>query len=151
MVGLVREYCTHMIMEEVPEKRWLEIQQTLEKVRQEIARVIVGQEKVVEQMLAALLCGGHCLLVGVPGVAKTLLVSTLGRVLGLDFRRIQFTPDLMPLDIVGSEILQRSTEGNRYFEFTRGPVFTHLLLADEINRTPLRPRLLCLRLCRKSR
>jgi len=123
-------------MEQIPEKSWKELQKTIEEVRRETARVIVGQESVVEQMLAALLCKGHCLMVGVPGLAKTLLVSTLGRVLGLDFRRIQFTPDLMPTDIVGSEILQGAAEGSRHFEFMPGPVFTHLLLADEINRTP---------------
>lgn len=119
-----------------PEETWQELQSTIREIRTETARVIVGQEDVVEQMLAALLCRGHCLLVGVPGLAKTLLVSTLGRVLGLNFRRIQFTPDLMPTDIVGSEILQGSAEGTRRFEFVPGPVFTNLLLADEINRTP---------------
>lgn len=119
-----------------PEETWNELQSTIREIRTETARVIVGQETVVEQMLAALLCRGHCLLVGVPGLAKTLLVSTLGQVLGLNFRRIQFTPDLMPTDIVGSEILQGSAEGTRRFEFVPGPVFTNLLLADEINRTP---------------
>ena len=119
-----------------PEETWQELQSTIREIRTETARVIVGQEDVVEQMLTALLCRGHCLLVGVPGLAKTLLVSTLGRVLGLNFRRIQFTPDLMPTDIVGSEILQGSAEGTRRFEFVPGPVFTNLLLADEINRTP---------------
>ncbi|MBQ7022550.1 MAG: MoxR family ATPase [Akkermansia sp.] len=119
-----------------PEETWQELQSSIREIRTETARVIVGQEDVVEQMLAALLCRGHCLLVGVPGLAKTLLVSTLGRVLGLNFRRIQFTPDLMPTDIVGSEILQGSAEGTRRFEFVPGPVFTNLLLADEINRTP---------------
>lgn len=123
-------------MEQTPEEAWKGLQNTVAEVRQETARVIVGQESVVEQMLAALLCKGHCLLVGVPGLAKTLLVSTLGKVLGLNFRRIQFTPDLMPTDIVGSEILQGNAEGSRHFEFVPGPVFTNLLLADEINRTP---------------
>ena len=123
-------------MKPTPEETWQQLQQTVKEIRSEIARVIVGQEQVVEQMMAALLCRGHCLLVGVPGLAKTLLVSTLGQVLGLNFRRIQFTPDLMPADIVGSEILQGSAEGKRSFEFVPGPVFTNLLLADEINRTP---------------
>lgn len=123
-------------MKESPEETWGLLQQTAKDVRSELARVIVGQESVVEQMLCALLCRGHCLMVGVPGLAKTLLVSTLGKVLGLDFRRIQFTPDLMPTDIVGSEILQGNAEGSRHFEFVPGPVFTNLLLADEINRTP---------------
>lgn len=123
-------------MEQTPEEIWKSLQATISDIRRETARVIVGQQTVVEQMLAALLCRGHCLLVGVPGLAKTLLVSTLGQVLGLNFRRIQFTPDLMPSDIVGSEILQGSAEGARRFEFVPGPVFTNLLLADEINRTP---------------
>lgn len=123
-------------MKQAPEETWKTLQETVQTVRRETARVIVGQESVVEQMLAALICRGHCLLVGVPGLAKTLLVSTLGKVLGLNFRRIQFTPDLMPTDIVGSEILQGSAEGARHFEFVPGPVFTNLLLADEINRTP---------------
>ncbi len=123
-------------MKPSPEEAWKSLQGAVQDIRTEIARVIVGQEAVVEQMLAALLCRGHCLLVGVPGLAKTLLVSTLGQVLGLNFRRIQFTPDLMPTDIVGSEILQGSAEGARHFEFVPGPVFTNLLLADEINRTP---------------
>lgn len=123
-------------MKPSPEEAWKELQGTIRDIRTEAARVVVGQENVVEQMLAALLCRGHCLLVGVPGLAKTLLVSTLGQVLGLNFRRIQFTPDLMPTDIVGSEILQGSTDGSRHFEFVPGPVFTNLLLADEINRTP---------------
>jgi MoxR-like ATPase len=105
------------------------------RIRGEIGRVIVGQDKIVEEMLVALLCQGHCLIVGVPGLAKTLLVSTLGRILGLTFHRIQFTPDLMPMDIIGSEILQER-EGQRGFEFHKGPVFANLILADEINRTP---------------
>ncbi len=117
-------------------EEWKKLQETVADMRREAARVIVGQDAVIEQMLAALLCKGHCLLVGVPGLAKTLLVSTLGRILGLGFRRIQFTPDLMPTDIVGSEILQGSAEGTRRFEFVQGPIFTNLLLADEINRTP---------------
>ncbi len=123
-------------MSAAPNETWNKLQQTLADMRREAARVIVGQEAVIEQMLTALLCKGHCLLVGVPGLAKTLLVSTLGRILGLGFRRIQFTPDLMPTDIVGSEILQGSAEGTRRFEFVPGPIFTNLLLADEINRTP---------------
>jgi MoxR-like ATPase len=116
--------------------QWDKLQETVAAVRQETARVIVGQDEIVEQLLTSLLCKGHCLLVGVPGLAKTLLVSTLGRILGLKFQRIQFTPDLMPTDIVGSEILQNSADGNREFQFVPGPVFTNLLLADEINRTP---------------
>jgi len=138
MLFLVQPYVPgpNFIMEQTPEELWKHLQQKIEEIRREIARVIVGQDAVVEQMLASLLCRGHCLLVGVPGLAKTLLVSTLGKVLGLKFGRIQFTPDLMPTDIVGSEILQGSAEGLRRFEFVPGPVFTNLLLADEINRTP---------------
>lgn len=119
-----------------PAARWEEVQATTAAIRRETARVIVGQDEIVELLLTSLLCKGHCLLVGVPGLAKTLLVSTLGRILGLDFRRIQFTPDLMPSDIVGTEILQTRDDGSREFQFAPGPIFTNLLLADEINRTP---------------
>ena len=115
---------------------WERIRAVVASVREEAAKVIVGQEDVVDQMLVSLLCRGHCLIVGVPGLAKTLLVGTLGRILGLDFKRIQFTPDLMPPDILGSEILQTAANGSRAFEYVPGPVFTNLLLADEINRTP---------------
>lgn len=111
----------------------------IDSVKNEIGKIIIGQEKIIEQMLIALLCRGHCLIVGVPGLAKTLLVSTLGDILGLSFRRIQFTPDLMPSDIIGSEILQegdRDRPGSRKFEFMHGPIFANLILADEINRTP---------------
>jgi MoxR-like ATPase len=119
-----------------PAARWEEVQERAAAIRRETARVIVGQDEIVEQLLTSLLCKGHCLLVGVPGLAKTLLVSTLGKILGLDFRRIQFTPDLMPSDIVGTEILQTADDGSREFKFAPGPIFTNLLLADEINRTP---------------
>ena len=106
-------------------------------LRDAIARVIVGQRDVVEQMLIGLIAGGHCLLEGVPGLGKTLLVRSLGQALALDFNRIQFTPDLMPSDIIGTEILEEDHgTGKRYFKFQRGPVFTNLLLADELNRTP---------------
>jgi MoxR-like ATPase len=107
------------------------------RLKAELAKVIVGQERVIELLLIALFSGGHCLLVGVPGLAKTLLVSTLGRLLSLSFKRIQFTPDLMPSDIVGTEIIQEDPgTGHRAFRFIKGPIFTHILLADEINRTP---------------
>jgi MoxR-like ATPase len=106
-------------------------------LKQAIAQAIVGQDEVVEQLLVGLLAGGHCLLEGVPGLGKTLLVRTLGRALALEFRRIQFTPDLMPSDIIGTEILEEDHgTGRRVFKFQKGPVFTHLLLADELNRTP---------------
>ncbi len=106
-------------------------------VKTEIAKVIVGQDEVVAKVLIAILSGGHCLLLGVPGLAKTLLVSSLGQVLELNFKRVQFTPDLMPSDITGTEILDEEPgSGRRQLRFVKGPVFTNLLLADEINRTP---------------
>ncbi len=119
-----------------PAEQWQKVQDQVANIKKETARVIVGQDEVVEQMLVSLLCKGHCLLEGVPGLAKTLLASTLGHILGLKFQRIQFTPDLMPTDIVGSEILQTGDSGSRGFEFTPGPIFSNLILADEINRTP---------------
>lgn len=103
-------------------------------IRQEVAKVIFGQEKVVENTLLAILSGGHALLVGVPGLAKTKLVTTLGTVLGLDANRIQFTPDLMPSDILGTEVMDQDDTGRRSFRFVKGPVFAQLLMADEINR-----------------
>lgn len=109
----------------------------LQALRETIARAVVGQCEVVEQLLIALLAGGHCLLEGAPGLGKTLLIRTLGQALALDFRRVQFTPDLMPSDIIGTEILEEDHgTGRRHFKFQPGPVFTHLLLADELNRTP---------------
>ena len=103
----------------------------------EIRKVIVGQDRVVEEVLTALFARGHCLLVGVPGLAKTLLISTLADILDLNFNRIQFTPDLMPSDITGTDILQEdATTGRRQLQFLKGPIFTNILLADEINRTP---------------
>src|SRR2546426_5113503 len=107
------------------------------KMTEQIGKVIVGQKQVVEQLLMAMFSRGHCLLVGVPGLAKTLLVSTVSRVLHLSFKRIQFTPDLMPADITGTDILQDDPEtGRRRFVFLPGPVFANMILADEINRTP---------------
>ncbi len=106
----------------------------IQKARQETAKVIFGQEDVVERSIVTILSGGHALLVGLPGLAKTKLVDTLGTVLGLDRGRIQFTPDLMPSDILGSEVLQQDEEGKRSFHFVKGPIFTQLLMADEINR-----------------
>lgn len=107
------------------------------RLKEEIGQVIVGQQEVVEQVLMAVFCRGHALLVGVPGLAKTMLVSTLAKALDLSFRRIQFTPDLMPADITGTDVLEIDPEtGRRGFRFVEGPIFTHMLLADEINRTP---------------
>ena len=100
--------------------------------KKEISKVIVGQDHVIDQVLISIFCDGHCLLIGVPGLAKTLLIKTISDCLGLKFNRIQFTPDLMPSDIVGSEILDK----NREFKFLKGPVFSNIILADEINRTP---------------
>ena len=106
----------------------------LSAARENIGSVVYGQDKVVELALSAILSGGHALLVGVPGLAKTLLVETLGTVMGLDDKRVQFTPDLMPGDILGSEVLEETAKGKREFRFIPGPVFTQLLMADEINR-----------------
>ncbi len=107
------------------------------KIRSEIGKVIIGQDKVIEQLLIALLSSGHCLLVGVPGLAKTLLISTLANILDLKFNRIQFTPDLMPSDITGTEIIEEDrATGSRSFKYVKGPVFANVILADEINRTP---------------
>ena len=117
-----------------------EITATLSKLSQvidEVGKVIVGQQNVMEELLISILAGGHCLLEGVPGLAKTLMVSSLAQTLELDFNRVQFTPDLMPSDIIGTEILETDhSSGDRFFKFQKGPVFTNILLADEINRTP---------------
>jgi MoxR-like ATPase len=104
----------------------------IELLRKEIAKVIIGQDEVVKDVLISIFSKGHVLLVGVPGLAKTLLVNTISKVLGLSYSRIQFTPDLMPSDIIGTEILDQS----RNFKFIKGPVFANIILADEINRTP---------------
>ena len=101
-------------------------------LKKEISKVIIGQEAVIDQLLLAIFSGGHALLIGVPGLAKTLMVNTISKALGLNFKRIQFTPDLMPSDILGSEILNE----NRQFQFIKGPIFSNIVLADEINRTP---------------
>jgi len=123
-------------MTQSAEEQWAQVRGRMEALRKAIGAVIVGQDAVVELLLTSLLCKGHCLIVGVPGLAKTLLVTTLGRTLGLVSRRIQFTPDLMPMDIIGGEILQEEGGGRRRFEFAPGPIFANLILADEINRTP---------------
>lgn len=107
------------------------------KIRAEVGKVIIGQQDVVEQLLITLLVGGHCLITGMPGTAKTLLVRTLANTLGLTFKRIQFTPDLMPTDVTGTDIIEEDTAtGHRTWTFVPGPIFTNVLLADEINRTP---------------
>ncbi len=105
-------------------------------MQDELQKVIVGQDEVIEQLFAAIFTRGHCLLEGVPGLAKTLMVSTLARILDIGFKRIQFTPDLMPSDITGTNVLEEDDAGRRNFRFVEGPIFTNILLADEINRTP---------------
>lgn len=107
-----------------------------ERIVQELSKVIIGQEEVIEQLLICLFAGGHCLITGAPGLAKTLLVSSVAKIFHLNFQRIQFTPDLMPADITGTEILEQSAEGHRQLQFVKGPIFANVILADEINRTP---------------
>ena len=107
------------------------------RLLEEIHKVIIGQDEVIEQLMIALFCQGHCLIVGVPGLAKTLLIRTVSQVLRLSFNRIQFTPDLMPSDVTGTQIIEEDlTTGRRAFRFVKGPVFANIILADEINRTP---------------
>jgi MoxR-like ATPase len=113
-----------------------EFSQHRQIMQQELHKVIVGQTEVIEQLFAAIFTRGHCLLEGVPGLAKTLMVSTLARILDVSFNRIQFTPDLMPSDIVGTNVLEEDESGRRVFRFVKGPIFTNIVLADEINRTP---------------
>lgn len=107
-----------------------------ERIVQELSKVIIGQEEVIEQLLICLFAGGHCLITGAPGLAKTLLVSSVAKIFHLNFQRIQFTPDLMPADITGTEILEQSADGHRNLQFVKGPIFANVILADEINRTP---------------
>ena len=124
----------------------------VETIKSQIGRRIVGQEQVIEQILIALLSGGHVLLIGVPGLAKTLIISTLAEALDLKFSRIQFTPDLMPSDITGTEVLEQDrTTGDRYFKFIKGPIFGNIILADEINRTPPKTQAALLNRCRNTR
>jgi MoxR-like ATPase len=108
------------------------------KILNKVHETIIGQDEIIELLLLAVLSEGHCLIIGVPGLAKTLLASTLSRALGLAFSRIQFTPDLMPTDITGTEIIQEDKKGGRFFNFIKGPIFANFVLADEINRTPPR-------------
>ena len=110
--------------------------QTRAQMLEQLRRVIVGQADVIEQILAAVFTRGHCLLVGVPGLAKTLMVSSISQILDVSFKRIQFTPDLMPSDITGTTVLDESEAGRREFRFVKGPIFANIILADEINRTP---------------
>jgi MoxR-like ATPase len=123
-------------MEEVPEikQRMERARRSFDELKAEMARMIVGHEELIEQVFIALICGGHCLLEGVPGLGKTLMVRSLGEILSLSFSRVQFTPDLMPADITGTNVLTDDPSGRKVFEFQRGPVFAHIVLADEINR-----------------
>ncbi len=114
----------------------VEFSQHRKLMQEELQKVIVGQNDVIEQLFAAIFTRGHCLLEGVPGLAKTLMVSTLARILDVGFKRVQFTPDLMPSDITGTNVLEEDESGRRHFRFVEGPIFTNILLADEINRTP---------------
>jgi MoxR-like ATPase len=116
------------------ERRMQSARSSFDEVKAEMARMIVGHEDLIEDIFVALVCGGHCLLEGVPGLGKTLLVRSLGEILSLSFSRIQFTPDLMPADITGTNMLTDDSSGRKVFEFQRGPVFAHIVLADEINR-----------------
>ena len=122
------------------ETELIKYQQLVDKIpllKKEIAKVIVGQEEVLDEVIITLLAGGHCLLEGVPGLAKTLMVKTISKVMELSFKRIQFTPDLMPGDIIGTEILEEDhSTGKKFFQFNQGPIFANMVLADEINRTP---------------
>src|SRR6266851_526174 len=129
---------THVLAGKMDDLESLErLREAYESMRAEIAKVVIGQDLVIEELLTAMFARGHCVLVGVPGLAKTLLVSTLARTLSLTFKRIQFTPDLMPADITGTEIIQEDrVTREREFRFLRGPIFANIILADEINRTP---------------
>src|SRR3954466_14744635 len=134
-IGLVQPETTNLGAEELGAVE--KLQQSYHNMKSELGKVIVGQEAVIEELLISLFCKGHALLVGVPGLAKTLLISTLAKTLGLSFNRIQFTPDLMPSDITGTEVIEEDkTTGGRVLRFVRGPVFANVILADEINRTP---------------
>ena len=134
-IGLVQPQATDLATEELAAVE--KLQKGYHDMRAELGKVIVGQEAVIEELLIALFCRGHALLVGVPGLAKTLLISTLSKTLGLSFNRIQFTPDLMPSDITGTEVIEEDkTTGGRQMRFVRGPIFANVILADEINRTP---------------
>lgn len=121
---------------QVDQQQFAALIEKVGRIRQEISKVIVGQQEVVDQLLMAVFARGHCLMQGVPGLAKTLMVSTLSRVLHLSFKRIQFTPDLMPGDITGTDIIEERPDGSRQFAFVEGPIFANMILADEINRTP---------------
>ncbi len=121
---------------EVLEKEVTELVQKLGLMKKEIHKVVVGQEEVMDQLIIGMLAGGHILIEGLPGLAKTLMIKSLAKAVNLDFNRIQFTPDLMPTDILGTEVIEQDSSGHKTFKYNKGPVFTNILLADEINRTP---------------
>jgi MoxR-like ATPase len=121
---------------EIERKVVEQLREARERIGKELSKVMVGQHEVVEQLLFALFSGGHCLITGAPGLAKTLLVRSIAQIFHLKFQRIQFTPDLMPADITGTEILEEGADGHRRMQFVKGPIFANVLLADEINRTP---------------
>jgi MoxR-like ATPase len=122
---------------EISQSDIFRLQERLSGLKKEIQKIIVGQDEVLEEVIVALLAGGHCLLEGVPGLAKTLMIRTMSQAMDLSFKRIQFTPDLMPTDIIGTEILEEDhATGKRFFKFNQGPLFANMILADEINRTP---------------
>jgi MoxR-like ATPase len=134
-IGIVAPQATDLGQDELAAVE--KLQRSYHSLRSELGKVIVGQEQVIEELLIALFCRGHALLVGVPGLAKTLLISTLSKTLGLSFNRIQFTPDLMPSDITGTEVIEEDkTTGGRVLRFVHGPIFANVILADEVNRTP---------------
>jgi len=125
--------------------------QVVQEIEEEIGRVMVGQQDIIRHTLICLLAGGNALLEGVPGLGKTMLVRTISRVLDLKFSRIQFTPDLMPADIVGTNIIAEDETGKKQFRFQPGPVFANIILADEINRATPKPRVPCWKRCRRER
>ncbi len=128
-----------------------EFREHRDAMRMELSKAIVGQDDVIEQLFAAIFTRGHCLLEGVPGLAKTLMVATLAKILDVQFKRVQFTPDLMPSDITGTNVLDEDQQGKREFRFVEGPIFTNILLADEINRTPPRHNLPCCKRCKNEK
>ena len=152
LAGAVRERAEHNeLASNHAEALVADFRDTMAAIKAALGRIVVGQEAVIEEVLIAVLIGGHCLVTGLPGTAKTLMVRTLSQALGLDFKRIQFTPDLMPADVTGTDILDEDpASGSRRWRFEPGPIFTQVLLADEINRTPPRPNRRCSKRCRNS-
>ena len=135
-----------------PQEAVARVRAAYDGLREQIHKVIVGQDEVVEQILMAMFCRGHALVEGVPGLAKTLLISTIARTLSLGFSRIQFTPDLMPSDITGTEVIEEDkSTGSRELRFVKGPIFANVILADEINRTPPKTQAGCSKRCRSTR